>query len=69
MIGGLQRFILIFGLDHSLTLDAVTGAVMLVAGIAWIGMLTWPNVAARLASLAWAKARALVVYLFVVQEQ
>lgn len=43
------------------------GAVMFVAGLAWIGMLTSLNVAAQMASPGWVKARALAVYLVVFQ--
>lgn len=43
------------------------GAVMFVAGLAWIGMLTSLNVAAQLASPGWVKARALAVYLLTFQ--
>ncbi len=43
------------------------GGVMLVAGLAWIGMLTSLNVAAQMASPGWVKARALAVYLLVFQ--
>lgn len=43
------------------------GAVMFVAGLAWIGMLTSLNVAAQMASPGWVKARALAVYLLVFQ--
>lgn len=45
----------------------VGGAVMFVAGLAWIGMLTSLNVAAQMASPGWVKARALAVYLLVFQ--
>ncbi|MGV6873759.1 MFS transporter [Pseudochelatococcus sp. B33] len=45
----------------------VAGAVMLIAGLAWIGMLTSLNVAAQMASPGWVKARALAVYLLVFQ--
>jgi MFS family permease len=45
----------------------VAGAVMSVAGLAWIGMLTSLNVAAQMASPGWVKARALAVYLLVFQ--
>lgn len=45
----------------------VAGAVMVVAGLAWIGMLTSLNVAAQMASPGWVKARALAVYLLVFQ--
>lgn len=37
------------------------------AGLAWIGMLTSLNVAAQMASPGWVKARALAVYLLVLQ--
>jgi MFS family permease len=43
------------------------GAVMFLAGLAWIGMLTSLNVAAQMASPGWVKARALAVYLLVFQ--
>ncbi|MFD2651391.1 MFS transporter [Brucella rhizosphaerae] len=43
------------------------GAVMFVAGLAWIGMLTSLNVAAQMAAPGWVKARALAVYLLVFQ--
>jgi len=45
----------------------VAGSVMLAAGLAWIGMLTSLNVAAQMASPGWVKARALAVYLLVMQ--
>lgn len=45
----------------------LAGAVMFLAGLAWIGMLTSLNVAAQLASPGWVKARALAVYLLVFQ--
>lgn len=45
----------------------LAGAVMFVAGLAWIGMLTSLNVAAQMASPGWVKARALAVYLLVFQ--
>lgn len=45
----------------------VAGAVMFVAGLAWIGMLTSLNVAAQMAAPGWVKARALAVYLLVFQ--
>lgn len=45
----------------------VAGAVMVVAGLAWIGMLSTLNVAAQMASPGWVKARALAVYLLVFQ--
>lgn len=45
----------------------VAGAVMFLAGFAWIGMLTSLNVAAQMASPGWVKARALAVYLLVFQ--
>ncbi len=43
------------------------GAVMLVAGLAWITMLSSLNTAAQLAAPAWVKARALAIYLLVFQ--
>ena len=43
------------------------GSVMFAAGFAWIGMLTSLNVAAQMASPSWVKARALAVYLLVMQ--
>lgn len=45
----------------------LAGAVMFAAGLAWIGMLTSLNVAAQSASPGWVKARALAVYLLVLQ--
>ena len=45
----------------------LAGAVMFIAGLAWIGMLTSLNVAAQMASPEWVKARALAVYLLVFQ--
>lgn len=45
----------------------IAGAVMLAAGLAWIGMLTALNVAAQMASAGWVKARALAVYLLAFQ--
>jgi MFS family permease/quinol monooxygenase YgiN len=45
----------------------LAGAVMLAAGLAWIGMLTSLNVAAQMASPGWVKARALAVYLLAFQ--
>ncbi|WP_269715357.1 MFS transporter [Caulobacter sp. NIBR2454] len=45
----------------------VAGGVMVVAGLAWIGMLTSLNVAAQMAAPGWVKARALAVYLLVFQ--
>lgn len=45
----------------------LAGGVMFVAGLAWIGMLTTLNVAAQMASPGWVKARALAVYLLVLQ--
>lgn len=45
----------------------MAGAAMLIAGFAWIGMLTALNVAAQFASAGWVKARALAVYLLVFQ--
>jgi MFS family permease len=45
----------------------VAGGVMVLAGLAWIGMLTSLNVAAQMASPGWVKARALAVYLLVFQ--
>lgn len=45
----------------------LAGAVMFGAGLAWIGMLTSLNVAAQMASPGWVKARALAVYLLVLQ--
>lgn len=45
----------------------IAGAVMFVAGLAWIGMLTSLNVAAQMASPGWVKARAIAVYLLVFQ--
>lgn len=45
----------------------IAGAVMVLAGLAWIGMLTSLNVAAQTASPGWVKARALAVYLLVFQ--
>lgn len=45
----------------------IAGAVMFVAGLAWIGMLTSLNVAAQMASPGWVKARALAVYLLMFQ--
>ncbi|MDG2520750.1 MFS transporter [Caulobacter segnis] len=45
----------------------VAGAVMVAAGLAWIGMLTSLNVAAQMAAPGWVKARALAVYLLVFQ--
>lgn len=45
----------------------IAGPVMLIAGFAWIGMLTSLNVAAQMASPRWVKARALAVYLLVFQ--
>ncbi|WP_104493808.1 MFS transporter [Paracoccus denitrificans] len=45
----------------------IAGAVMFLAGLAWIGMLTSLNVAAQTASPGWVKARALAVYLLVFQ--
>ena len=45
----------------------VGGAVMFVAGLAWIGMMTSLNVAAQMASPGWVKARALAIYLLVFQ--
>ncbi len=45
----------------------IAGAVMFIAGLAWIGMLTSLNVAAQMASPGWVKARALAVYLLVFQ--
>lgn len=43
------------------------GAVMFVAGLAWITMLSNLNVAAQMAVPAWVKARALAIYLLVFQ--
>jgi MFS family permease len=43
------------------------GALMLAAGLAWISMVTSLNVAAQLAAPGWVKARALAVYLLVMQ--
>ncbi|WP_159591037.1 MFS transporter [Chelativorans xinjiangense] len=55
-------------LTLALVSDAwIAGAVMLIAGFAWIGMLTSLNVAAQMASPGWVKARALAVYLLVFQ--
>ena len=45
----------------------LAGVVMFAAGLAWIGMLTSLNVAAQMASPGWVKARALAVYLLVLQ--
>jgi len=45
----------------------LAGAVMVSAGLAWIGMLTSLNVAAQMASPGWVKARALAVYILVFQ--
>ncbi|WP_395945482.1 MFS transporter [Brevundimonas sp.] len=45
----------------------IAGAVMVVAGLAWITMLSALNVAAQMAVPAWVKARALAVYLLVFQ--
>ncbi|REG36541.1 putative MFS family arabinose efflux permease [Paracoccus versutus] len=45
----------------------IAGAVMVLAGLAWIGMLTSLNVATQTASPGWVKARALAVYLLVFQ--
>ncbi|MEP7456140.1 MFS transporter [Phyllobacterium sp. SB3] len=45
----------------------IAGSVMFLAGLAWIGMLTSLNVAAQMASPGWVKARALAVYLLVMQ--
>lgn len=45
----------------------VAGAVMVVAGLAWITMLSSLNLAAQMAAPAWVKARALAVYLLVFQ--
>ena len=45
----------------------IVGSVMFGAGLAWIGMLTSLNVAAQMASPGWVKARALAVYLLVLQ--
>lgn len=45
----------------------LAGGSMLIAGLAWIGMLTSLNVAAQMASPGWVKARALAVYLLVFQ--
>ncbi|MDB5421796.1 MAG: transporter, partial [Brevundimonas sp.] len=45
----------------------IAGPVMVMAGLAWIGMLTSLNVAAQLASPSWVKARALAVYLVAFQ--
>ncbi|CAN5208982.1 MFS transporter [soil metagenome] len=45
----------------------IAGAVMVVAGLAWITMLSSLNVAAQMAAPAWVKARALAVYLLVFQ--
>ncbi|WP_369058255.1 MFS transporter [Caulobacter sp. 73W] len=45
----------------------VAGAVMVAAGLAWIGMLTSLNVAAQMGAPGWVKARALAVYLLVFQ--
>ncbi|WP_230980016.1 MFS transporter [Steroidobacter gossypii] len=45
----------------------IAGSIMFVAGLAWIGMLTSLNVAAQMASPGWVKARALAVYLLVMQ--
>lgn len=45
----------------------IAASVMFAAGFAWIGMLTSLNVAAQAASPGWVKARALAVYLLVMQ--
>lgn len=45
----------------------VAGIVMLLAGLAWITMLSALNVAAQMAVPAWIKARALAIYLLVFQ--
>lgn len=45
----------------------IAGAVMVVAGLGWITMLSSLNVAAQMAAPAWVKARALAVYLLVFQ--
>lgn len=45
----------------------IAGVVMVVAGLAWITMLSALNVAAQMAVPAWVKARALAVYLLVFQ--
>ncbi|MDP0926637.1 MFS transporter [Paracoccus onubensis] len=45
----------------------IAGAVLFLAGLSWIGMLTSLNVAAQMASPGWVKARALAVYLVVFQ--
>ena len=45
----------------------IGGAVMFVAGLAWIGMMTSLNVAAQMGSPSWVKARALAIYLLVFQ--
>lgn len=56
------------GLALALAMNVwMAGAVMVVAGLAWIGMLTSLNVAAQLASPGWVKARALAVYLVAFQ--
>ena len=52
----------------ALTTNAwIAGAVMFLAGLAWIGMLTSLNVAAQMASPGWVKARALAIYILVFQ--
>jgi len=45
----------------------IAGPVMIMAGLAWIGMLTSLNVAAQLASPDWVRARALAIYMVVFQ--
>ncbi len=45
----------------------IGGAVMFIAGLAWIGVMTSLNVAAQMASPGWVKARALAIYLLVFQ--
>lgn len=55
-----------FALAHAVNVW-VAGAVMAVAGLAWITMLSALNVAAQMAVPAWVKARALAVYLLVCQ--
>jgi len=52
----------------AVTLHRITaGAVLLVGGVAWIGLLSTFNTAAQLSTPGWVKARALALYLLVSQ--
>ena len=55
-----------FALAHAVNVW-IAGLVMVVAGLAWITMLSGLNVAAQMAVPAWVKARALAIYLLVFQ--